>query len=131
MLPVMIGALVSMLGQSDPLPYLLFGFPAAAVVSWFWTVQRLKTSIVEVEFLDSFVSVRSAWDHASGRQGTPPSAVIDVRRAAGELSLTVGLDTVRLVGRDFERFEELSARLEDAGHRHMAQVRERLDPSTR
>lgn len=129
MLPVMIGALVTMLQGGEPLPYLTIGFPAALAVAWFWTVQRLKSVVVEVEFHGAFVAMRSAWDVATGRVTDIGSAVLDVRKTEAGLAVTAGLDTHELDRRHFEPFEDLTRCFEEARGLHLAQVRERLEYS--
>lgn len=127
MLPVMIGALVAMLQAGDPLPFLIFGFPAALAVAWFWTVQRLKAAIVEIEFHGSFVALRSAWEVATGHAAGIGSAVLDVRQSNVGLVVTAGLDSFDLDRLQFERFDELTRHFEEARMLHLMQVRARLE----
>lgn len=127
MLPVMIGSLVAMLQGRDPLPYLVFGFPAALAVAWFWTLQRLKGTIVDIEFHGSFVALRSAWEVATGYSAGIGSAVLDVRQTELGLVVTAGLDTFELERLHFDRFDELTRSFEEARNLHLTQVRSRLE----
>ena len=127
MLPVMIGALVAMLQGRDALPFLLFGFPAAMAVAWFWTVQRLKGDIMEVEFHGSFVALRSAWEVATGYSAGIGSAVLDIRETQTGLIVTAGLDTHALGRLQFESFDELTRCFKEARRLHLAQVLARLE----
>ena len=129
-LPVMIGALVTMLDGGRPLPFLLYGFPLSLVVAWWWTASTLRATVVEVWIDDGLASYRSRWDVAIRRPRRPGSAVIDVRRSGGDLLLTIGLDTISLVRAQWPDHTRIESIFRAARDGHVERVQRRLDPPT-
>ncbi len=93
MIPIMIGALVAMLGSRSPLDWLYFGFPIAVAVSSAWTVLQLRRQTVEVRIRDESVRALSAWDAAVPVAAVRGLSLVDLRYESGRLSLTLGHDT--------------------------------------
>ena len=100
MLPVMLGALSFMLVGRDPLGWLTTGFPVAMVVASGWTVFQLRRRVVEVRIREEAVRLRSAWQVASNQRDEWVS-LLDVRREAAGLLVTLGHDSQWLIAQDW------------------------------
>lgn len=103
MLPVMIGALVSMLQGYAALPYLTVGFPIAIVCATAWTWVRIRGEICEVHIHDDSVAVRSLFDAALPASDLNWKRIINVESGAGHADVTLGLSSIRL---DQDRWPE-------------------------
>ena len=113
MVPVMLGALVSMLTTGNPMGWLYVGFPAALAVASGWTVLQLRRRVVEVLVRHEAVSVRSAWEVAGSSPATWLS-VLDVSRAGGVTTVTLGHDSRSLQDADWENAAQVAATLHQA-----------------
>lgn len=95
MLPVMIGALVSMLQGYAALPYLTVGFPIAIVCATTWTWVRIRGEICEVHIHEDSVAVRSLFDAALPSTDLEWKRVINVESASRHADVTLGLSSIR------------------------------------
>ena len=96
MLPVMIGALVTMLQGFYALGFLLYGFPIASVVALGWTWIRVRSQIVEIHFDRDLVGVRSLMDAALPASPLILKRLIDVDADQRPAWITLGLDHYQL-----------------------------------
>lgn len=95
MLPVMIGALVSMLQGYAALPYLTVGFPIAIVCATTWTWIRIRGEACEVHIHGNSVAVRSLFEAALPSSELDWKRVINVESASGHVDVTLGLSSIR------------------------------------
>ena len=95
MLPIMIGALVTVLQGFPALTYLTVGFPAALVASMLWTLFRMHTTIAEIYLRPGAAAVRSVWEclHAHPLHWMP---IFELRTATTTLTLALGDTTYEL-----------------------------------
>ncbi|MBO6577202.1 MAG: hypothetical protein JJ896_17855 [Rhodothermales bacterium] len=126
MIPVMLGALTSMLTAQPVLRFLTIGFPVALAVASAWTVFQLLRRAVEVETSGEAVRIRSAWDVAGGRVPEWLS-VLDVRREDPWISIVLGHDARRLRISDWPNSAKLEAVVREAAHAFAGRVQEKLD----
>ena len=96
MIPVMIGALVSMLQGYAALPFLTVGFPVAAASALIWTWIRVRGVICEIHIHEESVAVRSLFDAALPSSDLEWKRIIDVDQEGLSASLTVGLSSFRI-----------------------------------
>jgi hypothetical protein len=126
-LPVMIGALVTMLEGGRPLPFLTIGFPISLAVAWWWTASRLRTEIVELHVDGMHASFRSRWDVAVRRPPGAGSAILDVRSSGVDLLVTIGLETILLRRTEWPDLDLVRSACTAARAEHVDTVRSRLD----
>ncbi len=95
MLPIMIGALVTVLQGFPALTYLTVGFPAALVASMLWTLFRMQTTVAEIHMRPGAAAVRSVWEclHAQPLRWMP---IFELRTATTTLTLGLGDTTYEL-----------------------------------
>ena len=130
-LPVMIGALVTMLQGRAVLHFLLVWFPVAIVVAWAWTAMRLRGDVVELTFGDILVTTRTGWEVALGRAPKSSVAVLDVRRAGDDLLVTLGREPTRLLRSDWPDLDAIESACRRARDAHVGHVRSVLDRPNR
>ncbi len=112
-LPVMMGALVSMLEGSPALYFLYAGLPIAIVLSAVWTYIRIQDEIVEIHIRPPAVSVRSLLEAARPSQKLVWYRLLDVRDGETDIQLTVGHDIYRLKKSDWEAPQDLVRQLQE------------------
>jgi hypothetical protein len=96
MIPVMIGALFSMLQGFVALPYLTVGFPIAAASAMIWTWIRVRSVICEIHIHEESVAVRSLFDAALPSTDLEWKRIIDVDQQGRSASVTIGLSSFRI-----------------------------------
>ena len=95
MLPIMIGALVTVLQGLPALTYLTVGFPAALVVSVLWTLFRMQTTVAEIHVRPGAAAVRSVWECLRARP-LRWMLIFKLRTATTALTLALGDTTYEL-----------------------------------
>jgi len=111
MLPVMIGALVSMLQGFPVLNYLYWGFPIATIVAFCWTWVRVREEIVELHLQGNTAAAVSLLSAAARRKQPAWYRILDVNSDSDRLRITLGHDEIRLVRRSWPDFEEIATQL--------------------
>lgn len=88
-LPLMIGALAATLQRGDPLPYLVYGLPAALAVASGWTHFRLRTRLAEIRVDEAVAAACSVWEVL---RAVPPTwlPVLDLRKTRTTFQFTLG-----------------------------------------
>lgn len=114
MIPVMIGALVSMLQGFDALPYLTVGFPVAATCATIWTWVRVRGEVCEIHVHDDSVSIRSLFDAALPATPLEWKRVIDVERQPHMATVTIGLSSFRITQQDWPEWTHVVRALQQA-----------------
>jgi hypothetical protein len=96
MLPVMIGALFSMLQGFAALPYLTLGFPIALCCAAAWTWLYVRRQICEIHIYDDSVAVRTLHEAAQPPSDIEWKRILTVTTKAGHADITLGLASIRL-----------------------------------
>lgn len=116
MLPVMTGALFSMLQGYQALSWLTIGFPLAAACASAWTWHAIRSEICEVHIAEGRVAVRSLFDAAEPLTDLRWKWLIDLRTAPDQVQITLGLSIIQLNRQDWPQWEELLGSLHWAVH---------------
>ncbi len=105
-LPLMVGATAAALQQTNVLPFLTWGFPAALLVASLWTRFRLGAAPAEVRVRPHRIAVRSVHDCV---RAAPPEwqRIHQVRQDTSALGVTAGFDTYRFVHADWPDYPAL------------------------
>lgn len=101
MLPIMIGALFSMLQGYAALPWLTVGFPIAALAALTWTWLQIRGQVCEVTITQGSVAVRSLFEAASPVSDPEWKLIIDVSDHGDHALITIGLASIRLNREDW------------------------------
>lgn len=96
MLPVMIGALFSMLQGFAALPYLTLGFPIALCCATAWTWLHVRRLICEIHIYEGSVAVRTLHEAAHPPTDVEWKRILAVTTKAGHADITLGLASIRL-----------------------------------
>lgn len=96
MLPVMIGALFSMLQGFAALPYLTLGFPIALCCAAGWTWLHVRRLICEIHIYDDSVAVRTLHEAAHPASDIEWKRILAITTKAGHADITLGLTSIRL-----------------------------------
>ncbi|GMQ83104.1 MAG: hypothetical protein BMS9Abin05_2583 [Rhodothermia bacterium] len=111
MLPVMIGALISMLERRPVLPYLYVGFPLALGVAAIWTTINSGRKLAEIHLRPDAIAVRTLLGSASPPDELSWYRLLDVRASDSEIKITVGYDIFNLEREYWPEFESLKSEL--------------------
>lgn len=114
MIPVMIGALVSMLQGYAALPYLTIGFPVAALAATLWTWVRVRGELCEIHIHEESVAVRSLFEAALPASELEWKRIIDVDHEGRSATITLGLSSYRLEQADWPEWTIILRSLETA-----------------
>ncbi|MGB1050191.1 MAG: hypothetical protein ACPG3U_10975 [Rhodothermales bacterium] len=114
MIPVMIGALVTMLQGFDALPFLTIGFPVAASCALIWTWISVRGAVCEIHIHEESVAVRSLFDAALPSGQLEWKRIIDVELDGKSASITLGLSSIRLHQKDWLEWPLILRSLESA-----------------
>lgn len=95
MLPIMIGASVTVLQGLPALTYLTVGFPVAVVVAVAWTLFRMQATVAEIFVRPGAAAVRSVWESLRARplRWVP---IFELRAAPTTITLALGDTTYEL-----------------------------------
>jgi hypothetical protein len=112
-LPIMIGALLTVLQGYPALLYLLIGFPVAILVAASWTLFRMQATVAEIHVRPGAAAVRSIWDCAHNRalQWMP---IFELRTEKQNLTVALGDTTYELDGASWPDAQALLATLQQA-----------------
>jgi hypothetical protein len=114
MLPVMIGALVSMLQGMPALMYLYAGFPLAILVSGIWTYIRMQDVVVEIHFRDEDVGIRSLLDATNPRESIHWYRLLDLSvDGQSTVRITLGRESFVLNMVDWPAKQRIIGHLKD------------------
>ena len=111
MLPVMIGALISMLEGLPVLQYLYVGFPLALGVAAIWTAINTERKLAEIHLRPDAIAVRTILGSASPPDELSWYRLLDVRSSDSEIKITVGYDIFQLEREYWPEFESLKSEL--------------------
>jgi hypothetical protein len=114
MLPVMLGALVSMLQGFDALPYLTVGFPIAGACATAWTWIKVRGDVCEIHIHDNSVAVRSMMDAALPASNLNWKRLIHLESEGSHADLTLGLSSLRLSQSDWPEWTHILSALRHA-----------------
>ena len=97
MLPIMIGAMVTVLQGFPALTYLTIGFPVGLLVAVLWTLFRMQATVAEIYVRPGAAAVRTVWEnlHARPLRWIP---IFELRAASTTLTLALG-DTTYVLDR--------------------------------
>lgn len=107
MLPVMLGALVSMLQGFAALHYLTIGFPIAITCAMGWTWIKVRGDICEIHIHDESVAIRSLMDAALPSSELQWKRLLHVEAESSHADLTLGLSTIRLTQSDWPEWTHI------------------------
>ena len=96
MLPVMIGALFSMLQGFAALPYLTLGFPIALCCAMAWTWLHVRRLICEVHIYEDSVAIRTLHEAAHSPSEVEWKHILAITTKAGHADITLGLASIQL-----------------------------------
>jgi hypothetical protein len=113
-MPIMVGALFSMLQGYPALSWLTVGFPLAASCATLWTWHSIRSTITEVIIADDRVATLSLFEAADPVSSFQWKWAIDLRVAPDHAELTLGLSTIRLHRRDWPEWTPLLEALHSA-----------------
>ena len=106
---VMIAALVSVLTEQDPLPWLLWVVPVVYALTSAWTVYDLRRTPAELVLDGPRGGLRSAWDAAGAPKPLLLRPVYTPRRTLQGVDVPIGRTLHSFSPLDWPRFEELEA----------------------
>lgn len=111
MLPVMVGALISMLEGLPALKYLYIGFPVALLLAAIWTSINTQRTLAEIHLRPGAIAVRSTLAAASPPDELHWYRLLDIRGSNSELKITVGYDIYHVEREFWPDFESLKSEL--------------------
>lgn len=114
MLPVMIGALVTMLQGYWALPWLTVGFPIASACALAWTWIRIRHDVCEITISDGRVSARSVFEAAEPVSPANWKWLIDLHDHGDYARATIGLSSIRLDRDEWPRWHAMIPALDYA-----------------
>lgn len=107
MLPVMIGALVSMLQGFAALPFLTIGAPIAAICALAWTWIQIRGEACEIHIHDDSVAIRSLFDAALPSTRLEWKRVIHVEVDGTRADVTHGLSSLRIEQKSWPEWTDI------------------------
>lgn len=107
MLPVMIGALISMLEGLPALGFLYLGFPIAVVIASIWTYIFTQRHVAEIRIRSDAIAVRSVWDTATPARGITWVRLLDLSDGATKSTITAGYDMHTIYKSEWQDYESL------------------------
>ncbi len=112
MLPVMTGALISMLQGYAVLAFLYIGFPIAVLVAMGWTWLHVRNVICEVHLRQDAVAFRSLFEAADEPSPLQWRRVIDTTHNEDNSRVTLGLEEYSLDAEHWPQWNELRTGLD-------------------
>lgn len=114
-LPIMIGALLTVLQGYPALLYLVVGFPLAVLVAAIWTLFRMQATVAEIHVRPGAAAIRSIWDcvHNHALRWVP---IFEIRASEYNLTVALGDSTYELDRASWPDAEAVLASLQQARH---------------
>jgi hypothetical protein len=109
LLLMLVGTASVLLGE-DPLPWLTWAAPLAAVLASAFTLHRLRSAPAELLLVGDHAAVRSVWDVATNRPAYPET-LIPPKRVRDGLDVGVGRDVLTLTRAEWPELERIHATL--------------------
>lgn len=115
-IPVMLGALTSVLLEQDPLYFVYWAAPVAIGSAIAWTHFHLQYRIAEIYVYEQYAAVRSVWDVVYGRD-LSWYPVFGAEQTPKGFRVSIGDRVYELRGDNWPQSEILLAKLHDAVER--------------
>ena len=113
MLPVMIITLICVLQGLSITLLLIWFFPAAVVIAFWWTMFRLKKTPAEIYVYQNDAAVRTVWEY-SFHQPIIWDRILDVRDYGHWTFVAIGLHSYEINQSEWPRYQQLNQTLKAA-----------------
>jgi len=113
MIPVMIGALITMLEGYRVLQYLYIGFPLAVVLSAAWTSIFVQKHVAEIHVRPDAIGIRSVWEAASPKKDFTWVKLLDLDESATAIKLTAGYEIFTIHRSQWPEYNSLNETLKE------------------